>query len=47
MICWKFKCLKCGHEFTAIQHKKDYDAYNQCLQCGSKEFEKKILREKL
>jgi len=46
MISWKFKCLKCGYEFTAIKPKKDYDACDRCLLCGSKEFDKKIVRDK-
>lgn len=44
MIHWKFRCLKCNYRFNAIEPKKLYNAYTKCAMCGSKEFEKKVLK---
>ena len=41
MIHWRFKCLKCGYRFKAIEPRELFDAYTECAVCGSKEFEKK------
>lgn len=44
MIHWKFKCLKCGYEFKAIEPQELYESYTKCLMCDSKKFVKKVLK---
>ena len=46
MINWKFKCLKCGYKFTAIEPEKLFVRYNKCAMCGSKKIEKTIIPPK-
>jgi len=43
MITWKFKCLKCGYKFSAIEPKVLFDNYNKCAMCGSKKIEKAVI----
>jgi predicted nucleic-acid-binding Zn-ribbon protein len=43
LIRWKFKCLKCGYRYQASMPKRIFNEETECIKCGSKEFEKKVL----
>jgi len=45
MVHWKFKCLKCGHRFRAMEPMELYEAYNECATCGSRDIEKSMTKE--
>jgi len=46
MIRWSFQCNTCNYRFRAITPQKEYDDYNECWWCGSKDFKKKITKVK-
>jgi len=43
MVHYKFKC-NCGYKLTAIEPQKTFESFKKCPHCGSKEFEKKVIK---
>jgi DNA-directed RNA polymerase subunit RPC12/RpoP len=42
---WKFACKNCGYKFQALTNEKMLEETICCINCGSKNFDKKIIEQ--